>query len=112
LDGVLALGLPESAVLGWSWKDTLAVVARREPDEPRFSVKPLLPAVSPTPLCMIHASQDEYTTAAMTRSLYILANQPKRLVEIEGGNHRFDGKRAELFQALREGLEWVRIAGH
>lgn len=111
LDGVLTLGLPESAVLGWSWRDTLAVAARREPDEPHFSVQPLLPAVSPTPLWMIHGSQDEYTTSQAATSLYDLANEPKRLIEIDGGNHRFDGKQAELFKALREGLQWVRNTG-
>ena len=112
VDGVLTLGLPESAVLGWNWKDALAVLARREPDEPHFSVTPLLPAVAPTPLWMIHGSRDEYTTPEATRNLYALAKEPKRLVEIEGGNHRFDGKRSELFQAVREGLEWVRSTGH
>ena len=108
VDGVLTMGLPESAVLGWNWRDTLAAIARREPEEPHFSVKSLLPAVAPTPLWMIHGAQDEYTTPETARSLYSEAKEPKRFVQIDGGNHRFDGKRAELFQALREGLEWVR----
>jgi dienelactone hydrolase len=108
VDGVLTLGLPESAVLGWNWKDSLAVLARREPDEPHFPVRPHLPAVSPTPLWMIHGSLDEYTTPAVASSLYAVAKEPKRIIEIEGGNHRFDGRRDQLFQALREGLEWVR----
>lgn len=110
LDGVLTMGLPESAVLGWNWKDTLSVMARREPDQPHFLLRTILPGISPTPLWMIHGSQDAYTSPEIARGLYALAREPKRLVEIEGGNHRFDGKREELFRAIHEGLTWVRTA--
>jgi pimeloyl-ACP methyl ester carboxylesterase len=107
-DGVLTLGLPESAVLGWSWRDTLAVVAGRASDQPRFSVRPLLPAISQIPLWMIHGSQDEYTDLETASELHALANEPKRLIVINGANHRFDGRREELFRAIHEGLDWVR----
>jgi pimeloyl-ACP methyl ester carboxylesterase len=107
VDGVVTLGLPERAALGWNWKDTLASIARREPDEPSFQVKELLPGVAPTPVWMIHGTLDEYTPADTARDMYEAVREPKRLVEIEGANHRFDGRRAELYQALREGLEWI-----
>lgn len=104
---MITLGLPESAVLGWQWKDTLAVLARREPDEPHFPVRPLLASLAPAPLLMIHGCEDEYTRPAEAREMFALAREPKRLVEIRGANHRFDGRRDELFRAVQEGLAWM-----
>ena len=35
------------------------------------------------------------------------AREPKRLQEIAGANHSFDGHRNELFRSMKEGLEWI-----
>jgi dienelactone hydrolase len=107
IKGVLTLGLPESAVLGWDWKATLAILARRMPDQPAFAVKPLLRAVAPTPIWMIHATNDEYTSPDIEKELYQTAGEPKRLWEIAGANHRFDWHRAELYRSMKEGLGWI-----
>lgn len=107
IHGVITLGLPESGVLGWDWKATLAVIARREPDQPTFEVKPLLPMASPVPIWMIHGTDDEYTTSAAARSLFEVTSEPKRLEEITGANHRFDGHQDELYRSLEKGLAWV-----
>lgn len=107
IQGVVTLGLPESGVLGWDWKATLAIVARREPDLPTFQVKPLLPLASPVPVWMIHGTEDEYTTSEAARSLFQAASEPKRLEEIPGANHRFDAHQDELHRSLKKGLAWV-----
>ena len=105
--GVVTLGLPESAVLGWDWKATLSIIARREPDQPKFEVKPLLAQLTPTPIWMIHASEDEYTSTASARELFRAARDPKRLEEIAGGDHDFGGRRDLLFRSIEKGLEWI-----
>ena len=107
IKGVLTLGLPESALLGWDWKATLAIVAHREPDQPRFDVKPLLASLAPAPLWMIYGSQDEYTMMKTARMLFQSASEPKRLEEIAGANHRFDGHQDELFGSMKKGLAWI-----
>jgi type IV secretory pathway VirJ component len=107
LAGVVTLGLPESAVLGWDWKATLAVIARREPDQPHFSVAPLLPKVTPKPIWMIHGDDDEYSTPHVARTLYQSAAEPKHLDEIAGAGHRFDGHRDEFYRSLKRGLQWI-----
>jgi pimeloyl-ACP methyl ester carboxylesterase len=107
LAGVVTLGLPESAVLGWDWKASLAVIARREPDQPHFSVTPLLPKVTPKPIWMIHGNDDEYSTPAVARTLFQTASEPKHLDEIAGADHRFYGHRDEFYRSLRRGLEWI-----
>lgn len=105
--GVVTLGLPESGVLGWDWKATLATIARREPDQPTFAVKPLLPGASPMPVWMIHGTEDEFTTLEMARSLFRAAQEPKQLEEIKGANHHFDGHQDELYRSIKNGLLWI-----
>lgn len=108
VSGVITLGLPESAVLAWNWEHTVASLAHLDPD-------PLPPNPSPVPLCpvplwMIHGDADEYTSRATAERLYRAAAEPKRLVNIRRGNHRFDGARGELLQALEDGLTWMQVA--
>ncbi len=110
--GVVTLGLPESAVLGWNWKDTVATLAFREPDEPHFFVRPVLTALPAVPLWMIHGERDEYTKPHIARALYQAAPEPKRLVTVRGANHRFDMARGELYKSLQEGLAWIQNGGH
>jgi dienelactone hydrolase len=105
--GVATLGLPESAVLGWDWKAALSAIARREPDQPKFLVRPLMASVTPKPIWMIHGSADEYTSPGDARALFAAAAEPKHLDEIVGANHRFDGHQEELYRSLKVGLEWI-----
>lgn len=105
--GVVTLGLPESAVLGWDWKAALWAIARREPDQPKFPVRPLMAKVAPKPIWMIHGSADEYTSPRDARALFAAAAEPKRFEEIAGANHRFDGQQEELYRSLKAGLEWI-----
>lgn len=109
--GVITIGLPESAVLGWNWKDTVATLAFREPDEPHFFIKPLLAALPAVPLWMIHGDRDEYTKPHIAVALYQAANEPKRLVTVRGANHRFDMTRGELYKSLQDGLAWIQNGG-
>jgi type IV secretory pathway VirJ component len=105
--GVLTLGLPRSVVLGWDWKATLATVAKREPDQPAFAVKPLLAKMAPTPIWMIYGSEDEYTDTGNARDLFDATTEPKRLQQVAGANHRFDGHQDELHRSMKEGLAWI-----
>lgn len=107
IQGVVTLGLPQSGVLGWDWKATLAVAAHRPPMQPTFAVAPLMPDSTPVPLWLIHGSEDEYTALEEARSLFRAAGEPKHMEEIRGANHRFEGHQSELYWSLRRGLEWI-----
>ena len=107
IKGIITLGLPESAVLGWDWRATLAIIARREPNQPTFAVKPLLPSVTPVPLWMIHGARDEYTSPEVERALFQSASEPKRYAEVPDADHRFGGHEAELHRSLKAGLAWI-----
>lgn len=105
--GVITLGLPRTAVLGWRFSDTLAVLARREPNEPSFDTLTLASAVTPLPAYVIYGDRDEYTSIALARELFANIREPRRLAVIPGGNHRFDGATEQFHQSLREGLSWI-----
>jgi fermentation-respiration switch protein FrsA (DUF1100 family) len=110
--GVIVIGLPDSAVLGWRWIDNATYVTKKAPDEPRFSTGLYLPKIAPLPFFMIHASGDEYTDVPRAKKLFDAAREPRRFWLVEAQNHRFDGNRDDFFRALREGLGWMSRTTH
>jgi alpha-beta hydrolase superfamily lysophospholipase len=108
--GIVVVGLPESAVLGWRWQDAITYVTKKPADEPRYSTAVRLPAITPLPFAMIHSSHDEYTPVSGARKLFEAAREPKRFTLVEAHNHRFEGNRDDFFRALRESLDWIHQA--
>jgi pimeloyl-ACP methyl ester carboxylesterase len=107
LKGIVTLGLPEYGVLGWTWRDTLAVAARREPNQPKFYAKDFLPHTA-VPMFAIFGTNDDYTAPAAEQAMLGMTRGPKQLHMIEGANHRFDGHQDELNRTLAEALSWVQ----
>ena len=105
--GVVAVGLPESAVLGWRRIDDLTYITKRDPNEPTFSVVPHLPEVEPLPLALVYSTSDEYVTPQKAKQLYNTAREPKRYFEVTAGNHHFEGNQDDFFHILSEALRWV-----
>jgi esterase/lipase len=56
------------------------------------------------PLMVVLGTNDTLTTPPEIRGLYEAANEPKRLVEIEGADHEFTEHRIPLQNAV---IEWV-----
>ncbi len=106
-DGLLVIGLPVKGLLGWRWIDNITYLTKTLPNEPMFSSAGFLPKVAPLPLFMIQASHDEYTSQAEAEELFSKAREPKQFVTVKADGHRFDGNVNGLFQALREGLQWI-----
>jgi len=107
LAGLVAIGLPDCAVLGWRLADTITWITKRMPNEPRFLTGPHLARVAPLPFAMIHSTGDEYTPPPAARKLFERAGEPKRLFLVQARNHRFEGNQDEFFRSLRESLEWI-----
>jgi fermentation-respiration switch protein FrsA (DUF1100 family) len=105
--GVVAIGLADSAVLGWRWTDSITYVTKKKPDEPKFATAPYLPKIAPLPFFMIHSSGDEYTNVPQAKKLFDAAREPRRFWLVKAQNHRFDGNRDDFFRALRESLGWI-----
>ncbi len=109
--GLVALGLPDSTVLGWRRVDDLTYLTRKPPKEPTFRTEPYMLKLAPLPLVMIHSSRDEYVTEATARQLFAAAREPKRFELVKADNHRYDGNREEFFRVLREALVWIGTQG-
>ncbi|MCC7175572.1 MAG: alpha/beta fold hydrolase [Bryobacterales bacterium] len=105
--GLLAVGLPDRAFLGWRLADSVTYLTKRNPNEPDFDCLPLLPKVSPLPLAMIQSSGDEYVTMALARKMFDAAAEPKRFFPVEARNHRYDGSQQAFFRVLGEALGWI-----
>ncbi|HNJ40526.1 MAG TPA: PhoPQ-activated protein PqaA family protein [Acidobacteriota bacterium] len=106
-NGVIAIGLPETSVLGWRWKDNLTYVTGKDPDEPTFSSLEYLPQLAPLPFLMVNSTHDEYITPAQTKTLFHSAAEPKMLRTIQANNHHFDGNTDGFYTALKDGLAWI-----
>lgn len=109
-NGLVAIGLSETNVLGWKWSDYLTYITGKEPEEPHFASAPYLPQVAPLPLVMLQATGDQYVSVEAARRMFALAKEPKRFVLVPARNHRFDGNREEFFRHLREGLQWIQAS--
>jgi hypothetical protein len=44
----------------------------------------------------------------MTRRLFGMAGEPKRLLVINARDHKFGGSTEEFFRTLQEGLHWIQ----
>jgi hypothetical protein len=108
VNGVMTMGLPPTAELGWRWSDFTSWITKKDSDEPMFMPKEFVPAIAPLPLCMIQSTRDEYVTEADYRLFEKVARDPKRLVLIDAGNHRFTDRRKELQVEILGCLAWMR----
>ena len=108
INGVLTMGLPPTAELGWRWTDFTSWVTKKDPDEPMFAPKEFLAQVSPIPICLIHSTKDEYVTEADYRLFERVAQQPKRFVLINASNHRFTDQKDELKREVMNCVAWIR----
>lgn len=60
--------------------------------------------LAPTPLLLVHGSQDRRLPPECSRYVYRLAREPKELVILEGARHSLRQRREELRQLLRSWL--------
>jgi len=64
-------------------------------------------AASPKPKFIIHGERDELTSIHEIRAFYARAAEPKELVVIDAANHLFDGRAAEVGDAIEDLLgDW------
>jgi alpha-beta hydrolase superfamily lysophospholipase len=104
--GLVCLGLPDEAELGWHLRDAVIYLTRGNPREPLFSTAAVIGRVS-LPVVAIHSSRDEFVPLDEVRRVMAAARDPKQLWIIDAENHRFSGKEQELEQKLVDALAWI-----
>jgi len=108
VNGVMTMGLPGTAELGWKWSDFTTWLTKKDSDEPMFMPKEFVAAIAPTPLCMLQSRKDEYVTPDEYKALEQAARDPKKQVLIDASNHRFTDKRKELQQEVLGCVAWMK----
>jgi alpha-beta hydrolase superfamily lysophospholipase len=108
VDGLITMGIPETAELAWRWKDIGAWIRKTDANEPSFRPYDFVAGVAPVPFAMIQSTRDEYVTASTYQPGYAAAGSPKQLILIEAANHRFTDRLPELQARYLGALTWVR----
>ncbi len=106
--GVIALGLPGKAELGWRFRDSMIYVTKGVPKEPLFSTAEVIDKVAPLPVVAIHSTKDEFVSVGDVTRVMSRALEPKRLWLIEADDHRFSGREQELNQKLMDATAWIK----
>ena len=106
--GVIALGLPDRAELGWRFRDSIIYVTKGVPKEPLFSTAEVIGKVAPLPLVAIHSTKDEFVSVDDVKRVMNRALEPKQLWLIEADDHRFSGKEQDLNQKLMDAIAWIK----
>ena len=112
LAGVIVLGMPDQAELGWRFRDSVIYITKGVPNEPLFSTAEVIARVAPLPLVAIHSSRDEFTSVDEIKRVMSRALEPKQLWLIEADNHRFSGKEQDLNRKLLDSIAWVKAQRH
>jgi alpha-beta hydrolase superfamily lysophospholipase len=111
LRGVIGVGLPDVAELGWRWRDNAIYFTHKTPNEPVFSTAEVIAGVSPLPMAAIHSTRDEFVPLESVKTVMTRAKEPKRLWVIDAADHGFSDKRPEFDARLLEALGWIASGG-
>jgi pimeloyl-ACP methyl ester carboxylesterase len=116
--GLVAIGLPADEQLdiaGDTDDDAAASSATAVgPGHGRarpIALYPLLSRVGPRRVVVVQASGDGYLPAARARELFGSDSASKRLIPIDGRNHRFSGGESSFAAALVDAVAWVASGG-
>ena len=107
-DGLVAISLGKTNILGWRCWDNLTYLTNKPPHEPTFQTETYLPQITPLPILVIQSSNDQFIPNEDAEALFIQSKHPKRFKLIHAHDHSFNGKRTEFFAALQQGLQWIR----
>lgn len=106
-DGLLAISLGKTNILGWHWSDNLATWFGKTPHEATFQSVEFVPQIAPLPVFIIQSSRDEFIPKEDAEYLFVRTKRPKRFRLIHANNHSFADKREEFFAAAQHGLQWI-----
>lgn len=109
-DGLIAISLGKTNILGWRWVDNFTYLTGKLPNEPAFQSDSYLPKVARLPVFVIQSSNDQFIPNDEAEALFVKTKRPKHFALIHANNHSFESNRDGFFAALQQGIQW--ITGH
>lgn len=106
-DGIIAISLGKTNILGWRCWDNLTYLTGKPPDEPTYQTETYLPQAAPLPVFIIQSSNDQFIPNKDAAELFIHLKHPKSFRLIHARDHSFNGARREFFTTLQYGLDWL-----
>ena len=107
-DGLIAISLGKTNILGWRWKDNFTYLTGKTPKEPTFQTEQYLTKIAPLPVFVIQSSNDQFIPADEAQALFVTMKKPKHFALIHANNHSFESNRDGFFAALQQGMDWVK----
>ena len=107
-DGLIAISLGKTNILGWRWVDNFTYLTGKTPNEPKFQSDEYLPKIAPLPVFVIQSSNDQFIPTEEAEALFVTTKRPKHFALIHANNHSFESNRDGFFAALRQGMEWIK----
>ena len=107
-DGLIAISLGKTNILGWRWVDNFTYLTGKMPKEPTFQTNEYLPKIAPLPVFVIQSSGDQFIPNDEAESLFVTTKRPKRFSLIRANNHSFSSNRDGFFAALQRGMQWIK----
>jgi dienelactone hydrolase len=104
---VVAISLPNYNELAWKPTDALIYITHGTPREKVFEAKDYLPELTPLPLVMLNATDDDTSPLADARSLFESATGPRRFFAVRANGHHFEGGENEFYRDLDEGFSGI-----
>jgi fermentation-respiration switch protein FrsA (DUF1100 family) len=105
--GVIGVGVPDRAELGWRWRDAVIYLTHKLPKEPTFSTADIAGSVAPVPFAAIHSTHDEFVPLDDIQRVMNSAREPKRLWIVNASNHRFSSNPTEFTARLLDAIAWI-----
>lgn len=100
LSRVVAISLPNYNELAWKPTDAVIYITHGTPHEKVFEAQNYLPKLTPLPLMMLNASNDDTSPLADAESLFNKATGPSHFFLIPANGHHFEGGEKEFYHDL------------
>ncbi len=107
-DGLLAISLGKTNILGWRWVDNFTYLTGKMPKEPTFQSNEYLPKIAPLPIFVIQSSGDQFIPNEEAEALFVETKHPKHFALIHANNHSFESNRDGFIEALQRGMQWIK----
>lgn len=99
---VVAISLPNYNELAWKPTDAVIYITHGTPREKVFQAGDYLPKLTPLPLVMLNATDDDTSPLVEAQSLFSKAIDPRRFFTVRADGHHFEGGEKEFYHDLDE----------